>query len=183
MDKRPGYAVIVDLQTSNTLEDLRNRNYTQFHIIEIAWIVVDPWHKIITSQVFLVQPDTEIVNTEVHGITTAMAARHGIPFANMCSILQRDLQLYQPTVLMSYNIEFDRGILMAAVDRCNPEVYTYLDGMTPFCLMLHATSMLKETRYVSLKHACERMRLPKANIRRAAYGVKAAYAILKVLLP
>ena len=87
-------------------------------IVQIAWLVTDHQGSILKTGNLIAKPDGYTIPAkaaDVHGITTAHAARRGIPIKDILARFVADASAVD--IIVGHNIAFDIGILMADLTR------------------------------------------------------------------
>lgn len=96
------------------------RGGIQPRIVSIAWVVDDSPEKHRSLRYMLVRPDgfdIPVDATRIHGITTAVARRTGVPLDVALQSLKLDVSTHRPTTVVAHNLDFDRPIIDAEYAR------------------------------------------------------------------
>jgi len=75
----------------------------------------------------------------IHGITTEIALRRGVPIAAVLAQLKADITSYKPTLYVGHNVAFDRPIVLNEYRRL-----ASLENISPlptYCTMKSTTSL------------------------------------------
>lgn len=124
----------------------------QIGIISVTHCVsqVDQKHVFIIDKKYsaTILPDKFVIqNSDIHGITQAMAVEHGKPFKE---VVQQIMPLFnQASLLVAHNIAFDTSVLLSELHR-----YSLAD----------AARVVKNTpQFCTAQHMTRKMRLPSRN--------------------
>lgn len=112
-------------------------------LVQIAWLMVDEFGKELRSAEFIIRPDGFTIPAgaaNVHGITTEIASRAGIPLKDAISHFSADLP--RANVLVAHNIQFDERIVGAEFFRLGA-VKNPLDGKSKICTMRTSTEFCR----------------------------------------
>ena len=109
-------------------------------IVEIAWIVIDPEFRPVSSSQFIVRPDGFEISagaSSVHGITTAKATAEGSPLRYVMACFAEDLS--ETDLLVAHNIDFDFPVVNCELIRS--KVSSSLATKRRFCTMKSTTEL------------------------------------------
>jgi DNA polymerase III subunit alpha len=110
-------------------------------IVQIAWEVYDDKQTLVSKKVFLIKPDDFVIPdsaSKIHGITTEMAQKDGVPFHEVARELEDDLK--DVSRLVAHNIDFDMSVLVAELFRANKTDLAYmLTSKEKVCTMKRGT--------------------------------------------
>lgn len=134
--------IFLDTETTGLLQDgviLDNEP----HIVELAWIITDADAHPIQQSQYPIRPDGWTIPEsaiKIHGITNELARAIGVPIQFALSQLMNDIVAHQVTEILTYNTEFDLGMLKVEYQRLG---WNDVFGL----FKLAATDMMKECAY------------------------------------
>lgn len=103
-------------------------------LVQLAWILTDDKGNRIHSSSLIVKPDGFTIPTDaakVHGITTEIAMKEGIPLGKAINQFIEDLNT--ATYIVGHNIDFDKKIVGAEMIRLGMK--DIMDSKKSFCTM------------------------------------------------
>ena len=112
---------IIVLDTEAT-ELLNKKTKDTCRIVQLAWILYDDITKEQEENDFILNTHCEILNSEIHGITTEQS-RNGYEFSEIINIFFDDVQKCK--LLVGHNIKYDLNALEVELSREN--MYEYID--------------------------------------------------------
>lgn len=109
-------------------------------LVEAAWLVCDGMGQVIEKRHDLVVPAGFAIPaaaTRIHGITTAVARREGVPVAGVLRTL--GCAAAGASAVVAHNLRFDHAVVAGECRRAGvPDPFTFLPG---FCTMESTTSI------------------------------------------
>ena len=117
--------------------------YNWPRIVQIAWEVFDGRDQKTDSHAYIIRPDGFTIPKDaerVHGISTSIAKKSGVPVAEALNAFARVLS--QSTVVVGHNLKFDTDILSAECYRLGMD--------DPLSRMRHCCTMLATTQFCGL---------------------------------
>lgn len=87
-------------------------------IVQMAWAVYTPKEECLQASSFLIKPDGWIIPDEVvkvHGITTEMCEKDGIPIAICFDTFDKDCET--ATKFVAHNLDFDKNVIACEYHR------------------------------------------------------------------
>jgi DNA polymerase III epsilon subunit-like protein len=168
-----GRVIVFDLETNGLPESPKfgeyyppselNR-YRTARVVQWSWALYEPDGTLIKEEDHLITPNTaeyRIMNSEIHGITEAMAKANGKPFETVLALWKDSVD--KATTLVGHNVNFDKYVLLSELHRRNflPEANTLTSDKTWICTMdrakalcgLKARNKLKPPKLCELMHA------------------------------
>ena len=91
-------------------------------VVQLSWIVTDSQGNELKIRDYIIKPEGFSIPTEssrVHGITTAIANRDGVPLQNVLAELLSDLE--SATTIVGHNVDFDKKVVGSEFCRCGIE--------------------------------------------------------------
>lgn len=107
-------------------------------IIQIAWETFDSKDEKIENRSYLIRPDGFVIPADaqrVHGISTSIAKKHGVPIAEALDAFVQALSGCR--ILVGHNIGFDMDVLRAELYRIKKS--NALSGKSQVCTMQAST--------------------------------------------
>lgn len=90
--------------------------YDSSRIVQITWAIYDFKQNQKVLKTFYVKPDGfTIDNSEIHGITTEMANKKGVPIKEVFDALKKDLKNVK--FIVAHNLAFDMNVLCSELCR------------------------------------------------------------------
>ena len=90
--------------------------YDSSRIVQITWAIYDFKQNQKVLKTFYVKPDGfTIDNSEIHGITTKMAKKKGVPIKKVFDTLKKDLKNVK--FIVAHNLVFDMNVLCSELSR------------------------------------------------------------------
>lgn len=126
--------------------------YNPSRIVSIAWATFQPDSTQVTQHYYIIKPNDFQINnnskaTQVNGITKEIAETKGIPFSQMITFLETDVD--NSNTLIAHNLQFDLHILLSELYRSNN------------------TNLIQKIRtlkqYCTMKKSCPILKLPSAS--------------------
>ena len=136
--------LIFDTETTGKADFKKPANDPcQPHLVQLAAQLLDDDLEVMAEISFIVYPDTwSIPNqaAEIHGITTEMATKAGLPLIDVLQIFLR--LLVRSRTIVAHNLKFDTLILTNAFDKTPlmPNWTENLNRVDIFCTMLEMVS-------------------------------------------
>lgn len=121
------------------------------HVVSASWAVFRGPETRLLHRTFVIKPNRHVIpleSSKIHGITQERALREGVPLARVLHELHKDIVGRAPTRLITYNLEFDSGMMHVSFERggvANP-----LNSLKGICAMRTAASQLG-SRWLSLQ--------------------------------
>ena len=133
--------LVFDTETSDLPRDWRRpasevNNWP--HLVQIAWIVCDLRFKVKRRFSTLIRPDGWTIAPgaqRVHGISTKMALKRGVPVVKVLPTFDADLQA--AGLIVAHNLEFDQAVMTAEFIRAG--LPHHFDEVAGFCTMRGTT--------------------------------------------
>ena len=111
-------------------------------IVSISWALFRGPDSKIKHRHMIIRPDGFVIpeeSTRIHGITNKQALSEGESLRTVLSKLLRDIELQQPDLVVSHNIDFDRPILLAEFLRAHLD--DSFAELPTFCTMVNTTEL------------------------------------------
>lgn len=119
--------LIIDTETTGF-------NKTTDSIVQLSYIVCDNNFNDIDVYDWIIQTDTNIGNSHIHGITNELSAK-GVPKEIVFTQLKNSLDQYPTITIVGHNLSFDMGFIIANTD--------YQINNKQYCTMKESTSICK----------------------------------------
>lgn len=114
-------------------------NKSSDRVVQLAWLLITANGKELRRQNFLIKPSGFEIPTaaeKIHGISTAVASRFGVPLRQALLEFSNDVDRCQ--VIVAHNLSFDLAMLRPEFDREN--IIWRLDEKLMFCTMRASTN-------------------------------------------
>lgn len=111
--------IILDTETTKLLN---KKTKDTCRIVQISWILYDDITKEQEENDFILNTHCEILNSEIHGITTEQS-RNGYNFSEIINIFFEDVE--KCDLLVGHNIKYDLNALEVELAREN--MYEYIE--------------------------------------------------------
>ena len=111
-------------------------------LVQLAWILTDEDGNRIQMSNLIVKPDGFTIPTDaakVHGITTEVAMKEGIPLGEAIDLFIKDLNTAR--YIVGHNVDFDKKIVGAEMIRLGMK--DILDSKKSYCTMLSSIDFCK----------------------------------------
>jgi len=113
-------------------------------IVSICWALYDAEGREVSTTHYVILPAGFTIPagaSAIHGITTAIARRRGIPIAQALAALFSAIEAAQPKLYVGHNVAFDRPIVLNEYARlATPENISPLET---FCTMRKTTDVCR----------------------------------------
>jgi len=111
-------------------------------IVSICWSLYTDSKKKVSTSHHIILPDGFTIPAgavAVHGISTAVAKRKGIPLTDALAQLHRDIAAHSPALYVGHNVSFDRPIVLNEYGRVRRT--ENLSALPTFCTMKSTTNI------------------------------------------
>jgi len=115
-------------------------------IVQLSYEICDEKGNVLKQANFIIKPDNFIINnSHIHGITTKISEKDGIPIKDALTNMSKDVELYNPDTVVAHNIDFDLKFLRKELKTCGMPDFT--ENLATFCTMKRSTDICKIPRY------------------------------------
>lgn len=111
-------------------------------LVQLAWILTDEKSNIVNTNNLIIRPNGYTIPTDaakVHGITTEVAMREGIPLGEAIDLFMEDLNTAR--YIVGHNVDFDKKIVGAEMIRLGMK--DIMDSKKSYCTMLSSIDFCK----------------------------------------
>ena len=125
------------------------QNFSQFdscRLVQLSWIILDTNLNELERQLYIVKPRDFFISPlstlKSHGITQKHAMERGVDFSDIIDKLE--LALSKCSLLIGYNLDFSKNVLMSELFRRSPytTMITKVGSMDEYCLMMRGKELL-----------------------------------------
>ncbi|HWQ65708.1 MAG TPA: 3'-5' exonuclease [Methanospirillum sp.] len=137
--------LIFDTETTGLpLEEKDPFHYPDYwpRIVQIAWILCDENACISEEHCLIVKPEGFTIPqkaSQIHGITTEVAIKEGIPIGEMLEIFSKAIEVTD--IIVGHDIDFDRKVVTSEYARKKQNAPIY--GKEHHCTMKASTDLCK----------------------------------------
>ena len=121
---------------------------TKSRLVSICWAVYDQDTQPVLREHRIVRPDGFTIPDDaarIHGLTTRIALKKGMPLVSVLEELNRDLERLGPQLYVGHNIAFDRPILLTEFSRAG--LREKLSAVPTLCTMRTSTNICRIPRW------------------------------------
>jgi DNA polymerase III epsilon subunit-like protein len=111
-------------------------------IVSICWAFYDDAGDEVSTEHHIICPDRFTIPSDaarIHGITTEIALRRGIPLVAALALLHNHIAHHAPTLYVGHNVSFDRPIVLNEYARIH--VRENLSPLPTYCTMKRTTQL------------------------------------------
>lgn len=154
-------------------------------LVQIAWNLYTKSGEVVCKRDFVIYPDGFVIPKEasnVHGFTTEIARRDGIPLRSALEVLAEDL--VDTCLIVCHNVGFDDKIVVSELIRAKMNwAYSMWKGKLKHCTML--TNTIPGQRWPKLCNLYERVfgHQPVAELHKADEDIRVTADVFFKLNP
>lgn len=116
----------------------------QDRVVSICWALYTTAGAEVSTQHHIIHPDGFTIPSDaaaIHGITTAIARRRGIPLSRALTQLYEEIDTHSPALYIGYNVAFDRPIVLNEYARLRAR--ENISPLRTFCTMKETTRICR----------------------------------------